>query len=158
MPRPVRAQGRPGTKVIPTNWNASHAPVLDKTHRGHCVIVDPKSGGDLVYDENGKTSKRTAPDAKYDGACRVQVQQSQDARTVVGDQQTTTIEYLVAINLLGDGVDRDEPVAEPHVGDRVTVTQSGDASLDGQSLTVTSVAVGTERFERDLFCVLDESH
>lgn len=151
MPRPTRAQGRPGTRVIPTGWSKSHAPVAKKTMTGRCEISLPGDGR-LVLNKATGISERPAVAPTYDDVCRIQVLNAQDSTTVVAEQTQTTIAYLVAISLTDEGAN---DISLAHV---VHVTEcTEDPSLVGKRLLVTSVVRGTERFQRDLFCVEDQS-
>lgn len=148
MPRPTRSQGRPDTKVIPTIWETSHAPVVSKTMTGTCVItaqrttdVDPIMNADLTY------TVPTPAAALYQGSCRVQALKANDNKAVTGEQDQRIATYLVSI-------ERD--AAFIPVGAVVKFTASSDETLDSpRRFVVKGADRGTLRFERDLYCVDD---
>lgn len=158
MPRPHHAQGRPGTAVIPGDWGRTHSPVATKTMRGTCTATLPGEGP-LVYDPTEKVSKREPVDPSYTGPCRVQKLNAQDQTAVNAEQSQTTVGYLITLALTGFGPDDDHPngadlISTAHVI-RIT-TNPEDPTLVG-TYRVSSIVRGTERFERDLFCVEDQS-
>lgn len=140
MPRPHRAQGRPGTRVIPVDWNESHAQVVERAMRGTCLIRRPGTTQEWSDAEDQMVAVPHAP--YFSGACRVQALRG-EARVVhtAGDREVVA-DYLITVPLPVD-------VAEQ---DLVEVT-AGDAALTAP-LQVLHVARGTERFERDLYCTL----
>lgn len=146
MARPLRAQGRPGTRVIPADWESSHAPAVERTFTAQVQVIDPHDSTPPALGADYSYSGGTAGTPVYTGGARVQVMNGQAAADVLGDQQQLTALYLVAIG-------RDATVP---VGSVVTVTDSDDAHLsDGRRLIVRKVAGGSLRFERDLWCVDD---
>jgi hypothetical protein len=150
MPRPTRSQGRPGTPVIPKDWETSHAIVATKTMTGTCRIrpqatsnVEPVMNADLSYDTS------TADAAIYTGPCRIQELKTRDTGATVGEQDLRIANYLVTIG-------RD--AGDIPVGALVEVISSTDATLASpRRLVVRTVARGTLRWERDLHCVDDMS-
>lgn len=146
MPRPSNALGRPGTPVIPMNWEAAHAPVAAKTHTGTCQIHAPAStptiGDDLSYEA---PTEPTTP--LYDGGCRIQKLTVGDAMTTLGDQALVRTRYLVSLDRVAAGIP---------VGAVVDITNSNDPDLNAGTLTVAQTTGGTLRFERDLICVISE--
>lgn len=158
MPRRTRAQGRPGTAVIPKDWGTSHAPVATKTMRGTCQLLPPGEG-ELVFDRTEGVSKRGDVEPSYDGPCRIQKLNAQDQTRVVGEQTQITVGYLVTLSLDVPGATAGTFAADTAtVAHRVLITTNPDGpSLVGTRLSVTSIIRGTERFEVDLFCVEDQS-
>jgi hypothetical protein len=144
MPRPVGAQGRPGTQVIPAAWETHHRGVAEKTMTAVCTIRHP--GGTRTYnDVTGLTS--VTPNFPYfTGPCRVQALAVGDSRVAVAEQQVTSASYLISVPAV---------VSEVAVDDQVTVTSSTDPSLTAKTLRVTSVQRGSLRFERDLIALDD---
>lgn len=150
MPRPRRAQGRPGTRAIPAAWARDHAPVVEGTFSATVVIFDPATGyapkllADFTY-EPGEDE-----DPIYTGGARIQVVMTgQVGPDLIGEQQVITATYLVVI-------DRN---AEVPVGSRVLVTAADDPMLtDGRRLIVRRSALGSVRWERDLWCVDDATY
>lgn len=148
MPRPRRAQGRPGTTVIPTSWGADHAPVVARAANATVRIHAPASSSAkpvLRADYTVEPAPAAAP--LYDGRARIQMLNGQELAQLVGDQEQVTSGYLVVI-------DRD--AADIPLHSTVQVTSSTDPRLGGdRRFIVRRVASGTERFERDLWCVDD---
>lgn len=159
MPRPTRAQGRPGTKVIPANWGRSHAPVATKSMTAHCRILPPGEGP-LVFDPAEKISKRSDVLPTYDGPCRIQILNAQDTVAVVAEQTQSTSGYLITLTRDPTGTNDDDI---PFTSDGITLAHTvhvdtcDDPDLVGRMLRIRSVVHGTERFERDLLCVEDQS-
>lgn len=157
MPRPTRAQGRPGTRVIPIAWSSDHAPVATKTMNGTCELLPPGEGP-LVFDPAEKVSRRGDVTPTYTGPCRIQKLNAQDRTQVVAEQTVTSVGYLITLSL--DVLDaNDRPAADQvTTAHRVHVTgNTNGPALVGEHLTITSIAKGTERFEIDLFCIEDQS-
>ena len=145
MPRPTRAQGRPGTQVISADWETSHAPVVRKTCTATCKVwaaADnaPSINADLSYDAASDT-------VLYTGSCRIQVLNIGDSTRTLGEEYQAKAGYLVVIDRDANStIDR---------GCVVEVTASSDPSLlaAGRRLAVARVDRGSLRFERDLYCV-----
>jgi len=144
MPRPVGAQGRPGTAVIPAGWENQHRPVAEKTMTGACTVRHP--GGTKTFDAATGLTTTTPLIPYYIGVCRVQALAVGDNRVAVAEQQVSSAGYLITIPA---------DVTEAAVDDQVTITDSNDGSLTGKTLTVTTVQRGSLRFERDLICLDD---
>ena len=142
MPRPVRAQGRPGTRVIPADWNESHAPVGQAAARGECSLRVP--GLERVWDEELEQMVQV-PYEPYavEVPCRVQALSGQARQVNVAEDDETVADYLITVPL-------DQQVLEGHL----VIVTAGDPLLEGVVLRVEQMVRGTERFERDLFCVL----
>jgi hypothetical protein len=148
--RPQRAYGRPGTAVVPASWGASHAPVAAGARNATGTLRRGATDDSSGWDPDTRT---TTPDAGTAYAehitARIQslVTHRSDAQVVVAEDVVITASYLIA-------VDRDLEVIE---GDAFTVeTCPGDSDLVDRILRVEHVVLGTERFERDLFCNLLE--
>lgn len=148
MPRPRHAQGRPGTRVIPLDWNTTHAPVVDRAARGQCALRAPAQ----EQEWNG-TQVQTVPAAPYwTGPCRVQaLSASTGARAVITvEDREFSADFLIVLPLMVD-------VSPGHLVDVLEQPESvsgADSQLMGLVLQVEHVVVGTERFERDVFCTL----
>lgn len=149
MPRPTRAQGRPGAAVIPTGWVAGHQPAVNKTMTAACTLRQP--GTRQSWDAEAEQNLAVPNDPYYEGGARVQALATQAREVPVADDPTTVAQYLVVVDAAA-GVSGDR--VGPAEGDLVTVAGSGDPLLDGQELRVVQVVMGSLRFERDLFCVL----
>lgn len=142
-PRPRHSTGRPATAVIPADWEATHAPVVLGSMRGRVTLTDPAATTQQWIDDQWIA----APAAPYasEVPARVQRLAAQSRTVVVADDQELVVDHLVVVPW---------GMAEVRPGHLVTVTESTDTALVGQVLRVEQVALGTERFERDLFCTL----
>ena len=143
MPRQTRAFGRPGTPVIPTNWERDHAPVVAKTLTAKCKIWAPASTPSIKADLSYDPPAGATP--LYDGACRIQVLNNVAMDRLFGDEYQSQTGYLVVIDREEDDVAR---------GGVVEVYRCSDPTLleDGRRLVVAKVDRGSLRFERDLYC------
>ena len=144
--RPRRAQGRPGTAVIPAGWAVSHRPVVEKTQATAITLRHP--GTTQEWSQELEQNVEVPLDPYFTGTARVQALATQ-ARPIVtvGDREVVA-QYLVTIPV-------DTGAAEPAELDLVAVSDSGDPALDGRTLLVAQVVRGSLLFERDLFCTLD---
>lgn len=149
MPRPLNALGRPGTRVIPSDWSDSHRPVAEKTMTGSCEIRRP-GGTSGSYNSTTMTKTVTPHAPHYAGFCRLQIRPTFTQDTASAEQPATTHSYLVTIpwNAASDGT-------ELEVDDLVTMTavdDNGDPSLVDRELVVRGITRGTLTWERDLLC------
>lgn len=144
--RPTRAQGRPGTPVIPATWAASHRPVVDRTMNGTAALRHP--GTTQTWDDELEQNVEAPLDPFATVSCRVQALATQARPVVTAGDREVVAQYLVV-------VPASTGTSELLELDLVTLTDTGDPLLDGRTLTVAQVVYGTERFERDLFCTLD---
>lgn len=142
--RPV-ATGRPGTEVIPTGWAAAHqTPVEGTMTAARCSLRRP--GTTTAWDEASQSTVTTPlPPYAADVPCRVQALNTAASDVQTAEQTITVAGYLVAVPA---------DVAGVEVNDLVDITLSDDPDLTGAALQVDSVARGSHRFERDLFCTL----
>lgn len=149
MPRPVRAQGRPGTRVIPANWEESHAVVVNKTHTAVCSIYPATAAGTNFTVNADLTVTGGTPAAPlYTGlGCRLQVLNAQEAARLLGDQVQVTVAYLVAV---------DREVNVPHKA-VIHVTECSDPTFVNRRLVVRKISRGSLTFERDLYAVEDQT-
>lgn len=133
-------------QVIPADWEASHRVVAEGTMRGRVAIRNPGSSGEEWSDELEQNVATPHPPYATNVPARILALSGQ-ARVIqlAGDEEVVA-DYLVA-------VPAGQIVAS---GDVVDVTATGDADLTGRSLRVEKVVRGTERFERDLYCTLDD--
>ena len=146
MPRPNRSFGRPGTQVIPKGWSADHAPVVAGSWNATCLI-SPPAGGTVAVAADLSVTVTGAPVPVGPFGCRVQQLNSQEAVQVVADQKITGAPYLVV-------VDATTVVA---LNSTVTIDNANDVDLVGRVMTVVKIGRGSELWERDLFCVEDQS-
>lgn len=72
----------------------------------------------------------------------------------VADDQVTVAGYRVSLPLTADGVD--ELVVDGEQNTLIDVTDSPDPLLIGKTLRVTDLVRGSHRFERVLFCTLND--
>jgi len=145
MPRAKRAFGRPGTRVVPKNWEANHAPVLTTTRTATVDIFGPSAAGAVeVNDDLTVTGSDPTPLAANQTA-RIQALSSQETRDLVGDQEQVSAGYLVVVDFALD-------VPFKAV---VHVKVCTDTSLVDKRLVVRKIARGSLRWERDLWCVDD---
>lgn len=155
MPRPVRAQGRPGTSVIPADWADSHRPVIAKTLGATIAFRHPGgTTGPLDPDTDQPTY---VPNPPYQtGKCRIQVLARADQqKTDVADQPVQKVGYLVVVDTTDE--DLAHPITVDDLGDITAVDANGDPTLVGRTLVVDSIARGSIVWERDIYCtdVLD---
>lgn len=139
----------PGTRVIPDGWAVHHQPVVEGTMVDATVALrDPtapptSSGWNPATEQN-----ETVPAAAYwTGGARIQMLNQQGSQPVVAEDQETVAGYLVVVSAA---------VAAVREGHRVAVTACDDAALTGRELKVVTVARGSHRWERDLFCELTD--
>jgi hypothetical protein len=147
--RPQRTPA-PAPPVVPARLGRNHAPVAAGTRNATGTLrrhaADRRQAG---WDPDTRT---TTPDAGTAYAehitARIQslVTHRSDAQVVVAEDVVITASYLVT-------VDRDLEVIE---GDAFTVETCPRLHLVDRILRVEHVVLGTERFERDLFCNLLE--
>lgn len=142
MPRRLHA-GRPGSRVIPTGWAAAHRPTIETSLNGAVAIRDPDDFTQ-TWDTGLKQNVSTHAAPYYTGPARIQQLQQAADRVVSADDPEQVADYLVVITA-------DQDVAENH---RVRVTTADDTQLEGREMQVVRVVLGTERWERDLFCTL----
>lgn len=152
--RASRAQGRPGTAVVPPNWGASHAPVAAKTMTLPISLRHPGSTTSTYDPSLGFTP--ATPHAPYTPAglmARVQAR-LESARDQVAEQAEESLRragYLITLPLdcapdeiaVGDLADFPSDCAEP--------------ALAGRTLLIVEIGRGSLRFERDLFGVLTDA-
>lgn len=147
--RPQQALGRPGTPVIPADWQQAHGAVAAKTMTATVNLRHP--GSTKTFNTTTRRSEFT-PLAPYATAQAARVQ-AQTSRAVQAGQEAAEETLQVAGYLVTLTLDRTTD-QEPSVGDLVDVTASGDPLLTGRSLKIHDVVRGSLRFERDLFCTL----
>lgn len=148
MPRPQRSQGRPGTRVIPKDWETSHAVVAAKSMTATIKFYPPITDGSTPV-MNDDFTYQPGPEIQpvYDGAARIQVLNGQETQTLVADQDSVTTGYLVVIDRDADGI--------PLGAIGVIQTVSDPTLIGTRTLIVRKIARGSLRFERDLWCTDD---
>lgn len=137
----------PGTKVIPTGWAAAHQPVVEGTMTDATVALrDPSAPVSTGFNEATQQTTRVPAPPYWSGGARVQMLNQQGKQPVSAEDQETVANYLVV-------VPADVAGGEGHM---VKVTGCDDPTLTGKSLKVVTVARGSHRWERDLFCELTD--
>ncbi|WKN47146.1 DUF6093 family protein [Nocardioides sp. Arc9.136] len=144
MPRPRHAQGRPATPVIPTDWAATHAPVVAKTWTATVELRRP--GGTSDWNPTTEQNELTPHPPYYAAACSIQAEATQAREATAAEDATVVAGYLLTVPVTADA----------HVDDLATVTGTGDTLLEGRTLTVRDVVRGSQLVERDLFCTLND--
>lgn len=146
MPRPTRSYGRPGTPVIPADWQASHAAVAVGTMTATVSLRKP--GTTSVFNEDtGQTEYTPLPAYTTGQPARIQAYRATaiDRAKDVADETLRVTGYLVTLPW---AVSVDE-------GDLVDVSSCTDPELAGRSLLVIDLVRGSLRFERDVFCTIN---
>lgn len=132
----------PGSKVIHSQWEAHHRPVLATTRTA--TVTFRRFSGPPVHDpETGSTSRPT--EVVYSGLFRIQEDQINAHSTDVAAQQITTHTYQVSGEV---------PVAL-EINDVGTVDVCNDPTLAGRKLIVTDFERGSLLFERTFSCTDD---
>lgn len=151
--RPKRAFGRPGTQVIPVNWGADHAAVVEgDTGVLTLTIAWRRPGGTAGSFNPATLTKTVTPNtAHHTGPADVQLlPQLQQERLLAEDDLVSTVGYRVTVthDAGTDGTDF-------QVGDVGTVTAAdgnGDASLVGKDLIVRAIERPSHGWSRYLIC------
>lgn len=131
--------------VIPTDWAAAHQPVAEGTMLGRVSLREP--GTQQVWSD-AEDQNVAVPKTPYATAvpARVQALAGQARVIQLADDTEVMADYLVTV-----------PAARVVAGGHlVDVTTADDPDLVGRTLRVEKAVRGTERFERDLFCTLDD--
>lgn len=145
--RPQRAYGRPSTTVFPPNWATDLRPSAEGTQTSPCTIRHP--GSVQTWSAALEQNVETPNDPYFTGLCRVQALiGSHPLEADAAGEAMAVSGYLVTV----------PATVTPQVGDLVTVASiaSGatvaDPMLDGTTLVVRDIAVGSQVVERDLYC------
>lgn len=145
-PRPLRSQGRPSTRVIPANWETSHAPVADRA--GTAVVALRRPGSGNAFNKTSGRTEFTKLEPYATGLpSRIQGlrETARGAPTVVAAENVRITDYLVTVPL----------AVVAATGDLVEITTCSDPMLPaGAMLKVVEITRGSLRFERDLFCTI----
>lgn len=138
--------GRPGTLVFSDDWAATAGAVTAKTLNATVALRHP--GTQQAWDADLEQNVQVPLDPYYTGDCAIGavLSRSQAGVVVAGEDQVDVAGYQI---LLLRGVAAEE-------GDLVTVTDTGDATLDDRTLTVREVERASRRFSRLLFCTLTD--
>lgn len=146
VPRPNRAHGRPGTRVVPLNFERDHAHTvaLSFTATGRvwsAATVPATINNDLSYTPASPASPL------YEGGMRLQELARTEVERLFGDEFQTVTVYRVVLDL--------DAAADISRGDRIEVTQSSDVTLSW--MTIARVTRGSIRMERDVYAVNDQT-
>lgn len=138
--------------MIPRDWNSSHAPVVEAAMRAR-VSIEHDAATKTFDNTTGRTSYTGSPYI-VSAPARIQAVRESAARepSQTAGETIRVTGYLVALPLdvEGDG--------DLLVGDLVTVLDAGDSLLASSTvLRIVEIARGTERFERDLFCQINDA-
>lgn len=131
--------------VIPADWAAAHRPVAEGTMLGRVALREP--GTQQVWSD-AEEQNVAVPKTPYATAvpARVQALAGQARVIQLADDTEVIADYLVVV-----------PAAHVVAGGHlVDVTTAADPDLVGRTLRVEKAVRGTELFERDLFCTLDD--
>lgn len=136
---------RPGSQVIPTGWEAHHAPVSEGAMTAEAEFWRPPRPGAGTYNPvTGTTTPADHTLIAEAGPVRLQPLTFRPSSKDVGDRQRYTRRYLVAAPLT-------LPVLL--VGDQARITAATDTpQLVGLRLRVVSFAETSLAWERDLIC------
>jgi hypothetical protein len=138
-------------RAVPVEWGRNHTAVLAGTRNATGTLRRPTVDDDDGWGESGSRETTPAAGVPYAEQITARIQSlithRSDAQRVVAEEDILTASYLVT-------VDYELDVDEGHT---FTVeTCPGDPAMVGRVFLVEHVVLGTERFERDLFCNLDE--
>lgn len=143
MPRPRHAMGRPGTSVIPADWQTTQAATLARTL--DCTVAIGAPGTTPTWDPVAKTTLSQPVAPAYSGPATI-TPVAQDS-----DRQTETAEDVVPLG--GYEVKILHATAAVEVGHFVTISAAPDPMLTGRRLLVTGIEMGSRRFSRILHAV-----
>lgn len=141
--RPV-GYGRPGTRVFPADWQATHAPVVEDTFDSF-VQIGPATGGPAAWNETSGQSESTAGAPVYSGPASIGLISDTSRLIDAAGEQVPVRRYEISLPVDTAGVDDD------HV---VHVVACPDQMLAGQVLTDLAIERGDRRFARALQATL----
>ncbi len=137
--------GRPGTRVIPADWQATHAAVVAKTLTSSVLIAEP-GDGEPVFNPDTHQSETPLGATSYDGPATIMLVSDSDQAPEVAGEDVPTRRYEVKLTHAAAGV-------KP--GHILQVTACQDPDLGpGVRLIVDTVERGTQRFSRVLYATL----
>lgn len=162
MPRQQRAHGRPGTRVLPIDWQSGHAPVLATTLPSR-VTIGPAHGAQ-VWDRDAKRTVAAPGSVVYDGPARLNlVGDRMGGRSRQADAAGEVVDvaqYAVALDIAVPGADLVEIghrliVVAPAEGDPRPAADQDDPTLWGRTLWVASIVRDSQRFARQISARLE---
>lgn len=127
-----------------------HQPVVEGTMREATIeLRDPAAAPTSTGWDDASEQQVTVPAGPYwTGGARIQMLNQQAQPVVVASDPETVADYLIVVPAAVNGA---------KVGHRAKVAACpSDPDMVGKTLRVQSVAFGTHRFERDLFCELTD--
>lgn len=137
----------PGTRVIPVGWSAHHRPTVEGTWTATCLI-DKAGTGPSVWNPVTHSTDPPPRIVLYDNlGCRVQQRTMPQQDALNAEQQVSTHEYLVVVDIKVAGLEID---GEHQV---LIKTNPDDPDMAGRRLTVTDIQRGSLMWERDLVCI-----
>ena len=146
MPRPL-THGRPGSRVIPTDWAAQHAPVVDNmVESTGCMIRISRTTGRAFDGERTVVTQGVV----YDGPAAIMLMTDTSRIVFPAEAQTAVSTYEITLPVdVPPGIDFGQTV--------VVTTAPGDLALDdGARLVVSRVERGTRRFSRVIQATLND--
>lgn len=142
--RPV-GYGRPGTAVVPADWQAIGAAVMAETF--DCTVRIGAPGGEPAWNDATGQTETPMSDPVYDGPAAITAAANSTATVDVADDQIPLVRYLVELPVDAAGI------TDEHF---VQVTASPDPMLTGARLDINAVVRGDRRFTRLLLCGLQD--
>lgn len=136
-------------RVIPLDWSEHHRQVVEGTMASATVELRNPTAAATSQEWDDETEQWvTVPAGAYwSGGARIQMLNQQAQPVVVASDPETVADYLVVVPATVAGV---------KAGHRAKVASCDDPDLVGKTLRVQTVAYGSHRFERDLFCELTD--
>lgn len=147
MTRPLHP-GRPGTRILPADWQAQVAPVVSRVIDESGVTVTIRStttGTGSHWDNELGRTVTTGSGPVYTGAATLSM--VTDAQVIAAEDAVDVHTYLIQLPVATAGVRR---------GQQVTVDTDPDGELAGRTLTVVTVEHDTRRLSRSLYATLDD--
>lgn len=146
VPRPNRAHGRPGTRVVPVNFERDHAHTIALSFTATGRVWPAATGPATINDDLSYTPASPAS-ALYEGGMRLQELARTEVQRLFGDEFQTVTVYRVVLDL--------DAAGDISRGDRIEVTHSSDMTLSW--MTIARVTRGSIRMERDVYAVDDQT-
>ena len=144
MPNPKRAYGRPGTAVIPPNWQTDHAAVIEQTHPDSVTIG--LAGTMPTFNEATSQTETTLAAPVYVGPASITAVPRTPQPVLQAEEQIPVRAYEISLKFAVAGIT---------TGHVIRVDASADAELVGQVLRIGQVERDSRRFSRILLATLD---
>lgn len=140
----------PGTRIIPTNWQARHRPLIAATFRTELRVIRLADQRGTRNETTGRTSF-AVPYIVYEGLARVQSRTGTGRNggpVPVGDRMVTLGAYLVALPT---------DTQPGRIGDIVEIVTCPDApALNGLSLKILDTPAADIAWQRSYGCDLHQ--